>query len=640
MKKKSIFIMVLAALVALSVFTGCEQASVNLPKYVVSASVTSEDFLAGQAFDPNKITVTVNYSDGSSSTLTGVELDATTKDEKVTVGSSVTVNAGLNIKGEVYSKTIDLPVYVATGLKVTAPASVTVTGKTSSEDVDAALFTVSATYQNGEIALLPNVDYTVTVDASKLVANQAANVTAKISAVEIFSEGTTTEVSATYTEAPVVEPTYDYESFTWEQNQLAFSVADVNAFERSAFDADNITLYRIYKNGQVGNGYYLIPVDNSDVTYGFADGVATEAEQYPAYVASTSETAQIYFDYKYVAEGETTGILSHIDEEKILFEVDPADFTADAEGRLIPNKVTGSYDTTSKEIIINLRPDYVTAVDVKVTEDKKALYVGETVQSLWLDVTATYASGYTAEGGNKLGNDDFEVTPNVALKLGDKISVKVTDTYGKNAALYGKSATFDTDLQVFDYIISFKAALKSSVKTPILTGQVLTPNDFEFTDFVLASAPDKTTTAPAGVEYTMWNSMIPTGQIAGGYGNFWINASLNGKPVATDPSQMVQVTVPAAADYPTSIVIAERPKEVLINAAINKDLFKFNITWASGNTYPATVDIDAPEITFEFDPTSAPGEANPSLSVTVTWKCGEAADSMDTTLNVVSELSE
>ena len=627
MRKNSIITTVLIALLAVLMFVGCEQSAPF--KYVVSASVTSEDFLAGQAFDPNKITVTVNYSDGKSSTLTGVGTAANLKDGKVAINSTVTVSAGLDVQGDEYEKTIVLPVYEATGLKVTAPASVTVKGQTDEESVDASLFTVSATYKNGEIALLPNVDYTVTVDAQKLVANQAATVTATITS-NVFDD-VTAEVSATYSKAEEPAPTYDYESFTWEQNQLAFSVADVNAFEREEFDPDNITLYRIYKNGQVGSGYYLVPVDNADVTYGFADGVAAEAEQYPAYAASTGETATIYFDYAYIAEDETTGLLSHIDEGKLLFEVDPADFTADAEGRLIPNTVAGSYDTSSTDIVINIRPDYVTAITAEVTEDKGALYVGETVQSLWLDVTATYASGYEAEGGNKLGTSDFEVTPNTALKLGDKISVKVTDTYGDNAALYGKSATFDTDLQVLDYIVSFKATLKSSVTTPVYSGQVLGPESFDFSEFVMASDPEKKVAAPAGVEYEMYNTLIPSTDIAGGYGNFWINAKFNGKTVMSNA-----VTVAAVADQPASVAFKKIPEKVTVNTAYTDNLgFEYTVTWKSGNTYSSNWPT-APSVTYTYEPTTSASEAK-TEEVTVKWSCNGAEGEIKTNINVVTE---
>ena len=617
MKRKSIFITGLMVLMALLVFVGCEQASFNFPKYVVSADVRqTQDFLVGQAFDPSKFEVTVYYSDGSSSVLEGQNIS--TGNTECKLGMTASVNAGLNKDGSAYNKPFAVSVYEATGLKVTAPASVTVNEAGANVDLDASLFTVIATYKNGEITLLPNADYTVNVDTTAMAGNTTATKKAEI--VSPVFDVVTTDVSVTYEVAATPAPEYDYETFVWNNNALAFSVADSNAFERSAFDADNVTLYRVYTGStsasDLSMGYYLVPVDNADVIYGFADSPTadTEAETYPAYVASAGETAQIYFDYSFIAEDETTGLLSHVDESNLLMKVDPSKFTADEEGRLIPTG-TGCYDSATKAIKINIRQDYVTGIEAEVTKDKGALYVGETVQSLWLDVTATYASGYTAEGGNKLGEDDFEVTPNVALKLGDKITIKVTDTYGKNAALYGKTATFDTDLEVLDYIVSFETVANANLGT-VYSGQILDTSDFTYSDFVMASGA-KTATAPAGTTYAMYNTYFTESQISNGQANFWVVAKFNGKEVTSAP-----ITVKAETDYPTGTGFDVKLQgTATVGSAFATTNFNITVTsWMSGNDYKT---IEAPNtVTYAFEG-GAPVIAEGANTISnLKWTCG------------------
>ena len=64
MKKKSILLTCIVAIMALAMFVGCDNAP-TLPSFVVSGSIDQTgDFLTGQNFDPKKFSVTVTYDNG------------------------------------------------------------------------------------------------------------------------------------------------------------------------------------------------------------------------------------------------------------------------------------------------------------------------------------------------------------------------------------------------------------------------------------------------------------------------------------------------------------------------------------------------------------------------------------------------
>ena len=484
MKKKSIFIT--GIVLALLVFAGCSEPSLNLPRYVVSADVKqTQDFIVGQAFDPSKFEVTVHYSDGSTDVLSGQNI--TSGVTTCAIGTTASVNAGLNKDGSAYQKTFAVNVYEATGVTVTAaPESATV-ANAEVEALDANLFTVEASYVNGTITLLPNVDYTVSIDASGIGAGETKTVTAEVDVRGIF--GTNPKVQVAVTNAAEGTPVTPLDDYVWN-NELAYSITDSYAFNREAFDADNFQLYRVYRKTagtSLNDGYYLMPVD--------AAFYLTDATKKEAY-AATGTTAEVKVSYKYVPEGVSTGAQTEL--TAVAFSVDPSKYTADAEGRLVPNKGVIAYSNSSK-ITMNLSPDYVTAVEVELAEGVTGLYVGDTVEASDLVVTATYASGYVAEGedGNKLDSTSgYTVAPAEALKLGDKVTVTVSGDYGTNAAKYGKSATFDTGIAVQDYIVSFSLALADEEKV-FLTGEAVETSDFVFSDFVYKSGA-KAATLPAG----------------------------------------------------------------------------------------------------------------------------------------------
>ena len=598
MKKKSIFIT--GIVLALLVFAGCSEPSLNLPRYVVSADVKqTQDFIVGQAFDPSKFEVTVHYSDGSTDVLSGQNI--TSGVTTCAIGTTASVNAGLNKDGSAYQKTFAVNVYEATGVTVTAaPESATV-ANAEVEALDANLFTVEASYVNGTITLLPNVDYTVSIDASGIGAGETKTVTATVNVTGIFDTNPTVQVAVTNAaEGTPVTPLDDY---VWN-NELAYSITDSYAFNREAFDADNFQLYRVYRKTagtSLNDGYYLMPVD---ATFYLTDATTEEA------YAASGATAEVKVSYKYVPEGVSTGAQTEL--TAVAFSVDPSKYTADAEGRLVPNKgATGAYSNSS-EIKMNLSPDYVTAVEVELAEGVTGLYVGDTVEASDLVVTATYASGYVADGedGNKLDSTSgYTVAPAEALKLGDKVTVTVSGEYGTNAAQYGKSATFDTGIAVQDYIVSFSLALADEEKV-FLTGEAIETSDFVFSDFVYKSGA-KSATLPAGATINVKRGLFATTET--GTQNAFFTVTINGKE-----SDQMLLAVTVEADYPTSVAIKEVP-EITTGTSYANAGITFNVTWASGNTYE---DGGAPSISYTYAPTTA-GAAGTPETVSITWTCGE-----------------
>ena len=611
MRKNSIITTVLIALLAVLMFVGCEQSAPF--KYVVSASVTSEDFLVGQTFDPNKITVTVNYSDGKSSTLTGVGTASGLVSGKVAINSTVTVSAGLDIQGDEYEKTVALPVYEATGIEVTAPEAVTV----ANDDVtslDANLFTVVASYAKGTVTLLPNVDYSVTIDASSIGAGETKTIAATVDVTGIFGTNPTAQIAVTNAaEGTPVTPLDDY---VWN-NELAYSIKDRYAFNREAFDADNFQLYRVYRKSagaSLNDGYYLMPVD---ATFYLTD--ATKEEPY----AASGTSAEVKVSYKYVPEGVSTGAQTEL--TAVAFSVDPSKYTADEEGRLVPNKgATGAYSNSNK-ITMNLSPDYVTDLDISLTEGN-ALYVGDTATGADFTVTATYASGYVDASKNVLNPEgEYSVNAPDPLALDSAIKITYTGSLAANSATYGVSNVYTADVDVLDYIVSFSLALADEEKE-FFTGEKIEASDFVFSDFVYKSGA-KSATLPAGATINVKRGLFNLSET--GTQNAFFTVTINNKE-----SDQMNLAVSVKADELTGVAFAKEPDYVLVNTSFASAGYEFKYTWASGAEYEE--DSQHPTVSVTYAPATAQGTAG-SQGVSIKFSCGEYEQTISTTANVVTE---
>lgn len=163
MKKKSIFVVALAALMLIA-FTACEQpANIWNPNGKVPTNAvitqTGDWFVSGQTFDPSRFSVAITYADGSSETVSGtnlVQLDAKAGDGtgvrnyvlpgdgvKATVGTTTVTSgsatAAVNAAGTLNVASID-------SVTITGPAEKTLEAADKPVAVSASEFTVSVGY--------------------------------------------------------------------------------------------------------------------------------------------------------------------------------------------------------------------------------------------------------------------------------------------------------------------------------------------------------------------------------------------------------------------------------------------------------------------------------------------------------------
>ena len=141
MKKKSILLTCICALMALAMFVGCEQASV-FPHFPATATIRQVgDFVEGQIFDASKFVVDVTYLDGSRSTITDAALTYTDDDDIPGVSSADTVS--VNVGNDYYGDPVD---YTANISRIYQISYVTLsTAETS--------FALPATAEDGEFTV-------------------------------------------------------------------------------------------------------------------------------------------------------------------------------------------------------------------------------------------------------------------------------------------------------------------------------------------------------------------------------------------------------------------------------------------------------------------------------------------------------
>ena len=607
-------------LMALLVFVGCEQASFNFPKYVVSADVRqTQDFLVGQAFDPSKFEVTVYYSDGSSSVLEGQNIS--TGNTECALGMTASVNAGLNKDGSAYNKTFAVNVYEATGVTVTAPETVTVANNKATT-LDAKLFTVVATYANGSITLLPTADYTVSVDASEIAAGATKTVIATIKLGSIYKN---VPVNVSVTNAAVGEPVTPLDEYVWNNQELAYSVSASAKFNRGAFDPEDITLYRVYRKtatAQLSDGYYLVPVDSDDVVYAFTTTPVRGAKNPATFPAEGTEVT-LKFLYSYVDDAdEGTTYLSTADDTKVTVAVDPAKYTADEEGRLIPNGAD-SY-TVSKEIKMTLRPDYITGVTVAPAETEDEAYMlyvgtllGEDVANHYV-VTADFASGYVADSktGNVLayetGYKFKETTATTAAP-----TIVIAGPYAGNALSYDATVEFNSGIEVVDYPVAITGTLKTNVGE-VLVGDTLSPSAVDWTVEWKSGVKNNDLSNITIDENTQ--KLTKAGEV--NYIGFGAHYAL--KADAITSTSAVAVT---PVDYPVSIISYYAGEGVTFSKTAGEEIAASDLAlvvaeWASGNTNTSSYS-DAPAIEYSFNG-EAPkaGEAGAQVTISnLVWKC-------------------
>lgn len=150
MKKKSILMTCIVAVMALAMFVGCDNAQVfpDMPQSVKSGYIDQiGDFLTGQAYDPDKFTVMAVLDNGSEQEVSGTIIDFGGNVNSVANGDSVSAFAGYSYDGSSVPAYGSLKAYTITRLEVTGPESyVYKTGF----DIPSSDLTVTAYYLDSE----------------------------------------------------------------------------------------------------------------------------------------------------------------------------------------------------------------------------------------------------------------------------------------------------------------------------------------------------------------------------------------------------------------------------------------------------------------------------------------------------------
>ena len=177
MRKKSILMVCISALIALTMFVGCDNAPV-LPSFVVGGNVTQTgDFLTGQNFDPSKFSVTVTYDNGKIVAADDTVSVMIVGDETVEAGDTAIVDFGIDYKGNHVTKEVAIAVYNINTITVEGPASYALDAKPLNSD-----FTVTANYGEGKTMPLNSTEFMIgAIEYENNVKPTAANPTVKAS---------------------------------------------------------------------------------------------------------------------------------------------------------------------------------------------------------------------------------------------------------------------------------------------------------------------------------------------------------------------------------------------------------------------------------------------------------------------------
>ena len=125
MKKKSILLTCIVAIMALAMFVGCDNAP-TIPSFIVGGNISQTgDFLTGQTFDPTKFSVTVRYDNGRilPAEDVSVVLKETTTKGTVEAGDKVEVYLGKNYESQDITAEAGIRVYDINSITVEGPES-------------------------------------------------------------------------------------------------------------------------------------------------------------------------------------------------------------------------------------------------------------------------------------------------------------------------------------------------------------------------------------------------------------------------------------------------------------------------------------------------------------------------------------
>ena len=412
MKKKSIFVVALAALMLIA-FTACEQpANIWNPNGKVPTNAvitqTGDWFVSGQTFDPSRFSVAITYADGSSETVSGtnlVQLDAkaTPNDKarnyvlpgdgvKATVGTTTasgsSVTAPVNAVGTLNVAAID-------SVTITGPAEKTIENGKANVAVAASEYTVAIGYTTPagkQTMTLEPSDYTLTVKSGndKVKFGNFAKGTYTLTAEVTFASGTAIKTSDAFS----LEVKEYSAPTTWDGTKLIVEVQDETpngSFHYVQRAEVSAAMVRVW---QSNDGKTKL----DEITSGFTVKPTTALKDNPTRFNETaSQTITVSYDYTDPITGAITPV-------------------------------------TQASEVIKTRADYPTAMSVVSSTTAESAIANGTVHkdNTTISILATaWKSGMkTAEGGDKQTSGfSIEYTPEKATNTVAGSTTEVPVTY-------------------------------------------------------------------------------------------------------------------------------------------------------------------------------------------------------------------
>ena len=330
--KKTILTIMVAAMMLVA-FTACEQQVPDLNGQVPTNAIITQTgtFVEGQMFDPTQFSVKLTYKNGYTETVSGANLvTLDSKEAYVVPGDTVSVNVttvGGTSNGQQMIGKAQLNVKTIESVTVVAPETLDVGSDVSSNAVKS-LFTVTANYDGGTIAVKPS-EFTInnlSVGKADEDDDNLINENVVINVYLAAPQGTGSNPVAVSDKfsVKIVDPEAKPAEFEWDGKTIAYSITDEQIFGRQAFDDSMITFYKkmVDKNDSNNVKYEEIVLGQYDsITVTLAttyNATATAAgltipEGVQLFADATSNTATVAYKYadengKYVTVGNATGI--------------------------------------------------------------------------------------------------------------------------------------------------------------------------------------------------------------------------------------------------------------------------------------------------------------------------------------------
>lgn len=237
-----------------------------IARALVSISATYDSsgktYYEGDKFDPNGLTVTAHYNDGTSEPVTG---DYTYSKEPLKAGQQTVT---ITYQGKTATVSVNVQKVEVTGIEVTKQP--TKTSYTEGDKFDPAGLTLTVTYNSGKTEKITNI----TEQAPQGVSwTPKDGLTAGTTKITLTYQGQTTEVSVTVQEVELTGITVT------EPTKTEYLVGE-------AFDPAGMTITAQYNNGTTQ------PVDIGDVTWTPA-GSFTQTGQQTVTITYQGETATV-----------------------------------------------------------------------------------------------------------------------------------------------------------------------------------------------------------------------------------------------------------------------------------------------------------------------------------------------------------